>query len=44
MAQPEINDLVAELGITKPLILQELAETSPETRELLVGVGAFGVS
>ena len=38
----EINDLVAELRETKPLILQELAGASPETRELLVEVGALG--
>ena len=37
----EINDLVEELKNTKPLILQELAEASPETRELLVEVGAL---
>ena len=37
----EINDLVAGLRETKPLILQELAGASPETRELLVEVRAL---
>jgi len=37
----EINDLVAELKGTKPLILQELAEASPETRDLLTEVGTL---
>ena len=37
----ETNDLVAELRKTKPLILQELAEASPETKELLAEVGAL---
>ena len=38
----EISDLVTELRGAKPLILEELAEASPETRELLVEVGALG--
>ena len=40
----EINDLVAELKATRPLILQELAAVSQETRELLVEVGALEVA
>ena len=37
----EINDLVVELRAVKQLILRELAGASPETRELLVKVGAL---
>ena len=39
----EINDLVAELRGSKPLILQELAAASEETAELLVEVRALRV-
>ena len=37
----EINDLVAELKEARSVILNELAKADPETRELLVEVGAL---